>query len=87
MGKVIGTDVGANNPVAIVMEGGKPTVITNRKGSRATHLVVALTKAGERLVDQLANLQAMLDSQDTTCTEPTLGRTAKAGDAATSIPV
>ena len=41
------------------MEGGKPVVITNPEGSRLTPSVVGFTKAGERLIGQLAKRQAV----------------------------
>ncbi len=34
MGKSVGIDLGTTNSVVAVMEGGKPTVITNAEGSR-----------------------------------------------------
>jgi molecular chaperone DnaK len=47
------------------MEGGKPTVIINSEGSRLTPSVVAFTKAGERLVGQIAKRQAVLNAENT----------------------
>jgi molecular chaperone DnaK len=47
------------------MEGGKPTVIVNSEGSRLTPSVVAFTKAGERLVGQIAKRQAVLNAENT----------------------
>jgi molecular chaperone DnaK len=41
------------------MEGGEPTVIPNPEGSRLTPSVVGFSKAGERLVGQLAKRQAV----------------------------
>ena len=49
MGKVIGIDLGTTNSVVAVMEGGKPTVITNAEGMRTTPSVVAF-KNGEIIV-------------------------------------
>jgi len=47
------------------MEGGKPAVIINSEGSRVTPSVVAFTKAGERLVGQIAKRQAALNPENT----------------------
>jgi molecular chaperone DnaK len=65
MGKAIGIDLGTTNSVVAVMEGGKPTVIINSEGSRLTPSVVAFTKAGERLVGQLAKRQSVLNAENT----------------------
>ena len=65
MAKAIGIDLGTTNSVVAVMEGGKPTVIINSEGSRVTPSVVAFTKAGERLVGQIAKRQAVLNSENT----------------------
>ena len=59
MSKVIGIDLGTTNSVVSVVEGGKPTVITNPEGSRITPSVVGFTKDGQRLVGQLAKRQAV----------------------------
>src|SRR5436190_15200868 len=65
MAKAVGIDLGTTNSVVAVMEGGKPTVIINSEGSRLTPSVVAVTKAGERLVGQLARRQAVLNAENT----------------------
>lgn len=65
VGKVIGIDLGTTNSVVAVMEGGDPVVITNAEGSRLTPSVVAFTKAGERLVGQLAKRQAVTNPERT----------------------
>ena len=65
MAKAIGIDLGTTNSVVAVMEGGKPTVIINSEGSRLTPSVVAFTKAGERLVGQIAKRQAVLNPENT----------------------
>ena len=66
MAKTIGIDLGTTNSVVAVMEGGKPTVITNAEGSRTTPSVVAFAKnSGERLVGQLAKRQAILNPDRT----------------------
>jgi molecular chaperone DnaK len=61
MGKSVGIDLGTTNSVVAVMEGGKPTVITNSDGNRTTPSVVAISKSGERLVGQLARRQSVLN--------------------------
>ena len=60
MAKAIGIDLGTTNSAVAVMEGGKPTVIINSEGNRVTPSVVAYTKAGERLVGQIAKRQGVL---------------------------
>ena len=65
MAKAIGIDLGTTNSVVAVMEGGRPTVIINNEGSRLTPSVVAFTKAGERLVGQLAKRQSALNPENT----------------------
>src|SRR3984957_15995249 len=65
MGKAVGIDLGTTNSVVSVMEGGKPTVVSNVEGGRTTPSVVAFTKSGERLVGQLARRQAVLNPENT----------------------
>lgn len=65
MAKSVGIDLGTTNSVVSVMEGGKPTVITNAEGNRLTPSVVAFTNTGERLVGQLAKRQAVLNAENT----------------------
>src|SRR5262252_7467999 len=65
MGKIIGIDLGTTNSVVAVMEGGEPTVITNAEGARTTPSVVAFTKAGNRLVGQVAKRQAVTNPENT----------------------
>ncbi len=63
--KIIGIDLGTTNSVVSVMEGGKPTVITNAEGSRITPSVVGFTDKGERLVGQPAKRQAVTNPKNT----------------------
>jgi len=65
MAKAIGIDLGTTNSVVAVMEGGKPTVITNAEGARTTPSVVAFTRDGQRLVGQVAKRQAVLNPKNT----------------------
>jgi len=65
MGKIIGIDLGTTNSCVAVMEGGQPTVINNKEGSRTTPSVVAFTKTGERLVGEPAKRQAVTNSEKT----------------------
>lgn len=65
MGKLIGIDLGTTNSCVAVMEGGRPTVITNAEGSRTTPSVVAFSKNGERLVGEIAKRQAAMNPSRT----------------------
>ena len=65
MGKIIGIDLGTTNSCVAVFEGGEPIVITNPEGARTTPSVVAFTKAGERLVGQVAKRQAVTNPDKT----------------------
>jgi molecular chaperone DnaK len=65
MAKVIGIDLGTTNSVVAVIEAGEPTVLENSEGSRLTPSVVAITKAGERLVGQVAKRQAVTNPENT----------------------
>ena len=65
MGKIIGIDLGTTNSCVAVMEGGKPTVITNAEGARPTPSVVAFTKTGERVIGEPAKRQAVTNAEKT----------------------
>jgi molecular chaperone DnaK len=65
MAKVLGIDLGTTNSVVAVIEAGEPTVLENSEGSRLTPSIVAVTKAGERLVGQVAKRQAVTNPENT----------------------
>ena len=65
MAKVVGFDLGTTNSVVAVMEGGKPTVISNAEGGRTTPSVVAYAKNGDLLVGQIAKRQAVINAENT----------------------
>ena len=64
MAKIIGIDLGTTNSVVAIMEGNKPTVLTNAEGSRLTPSVVAFT-GEERLVGQAAKRQSITNPRNT----------------------
>ncbi len=57
MSKVIGIDLGTTNSCAAIVENGEPVIIPNSVGGRTTPSVVAFSKAGERLVGDIAKRQ------------------------------
>lgn len=63
--KIIGIDLGTTNSCVAVMEGGSPVVIANSEGARTTPSVVAVNKAGERLVGQVAKRQGVTNPENT----------------------
>ncbi len=65
MGKIIGIDLGTTNSCVAVYEGSEPTVIPNPEGARTTPSVVAFSKAGERMVGQVAKRQAITNPDRT----------------------
>ena len=65
MGKIIGIDLGTTNSCVAVMEGGEAVVIANAEGARTTPSVVAFSKAGERMVGQVAKRQAVTNADRT----------------------
>ncbi|MCI0819981.1 MAG: Hsp70 family protein, partial [Chloroflexi bacterium] len=59
MARTIGIDLGTTNSAMAVMEGGEPVIIPNAEGGRTTPSVIAINKAGERLVGQVAKRQGV----------------------------
>jgi len=65
MGKILGIDLGTTNSAMAVIEGGQPKILENKEGNRTTPSVVAMSKAGERIVGQSAKRQAVTNPQNT----------------------
>ncbi|PHT83556.1 hypothetical protein T459_11999 [Capsicum annuum] len=60
-----GIDLGTTNSTVAVMEGGKPTIVTNAEGQRTTPSVVAYTNNGDRLVGRIAKRQSVVNPENT----------------------
>ena len=65
MGKVIGIDLGTTLSAVAIMEGGEPKIIPSAEGGDLVPSVVAINKAGERLVRELAKRQAVVNPENT----------------------
>lgn len=65
MSKIIGIDLGTTNSAAAVMRGGKAEIIPSAEGGRTVPSVVAVNKAGEILVGQVAKRQAVTNPENT----------------------
>lgn len=65
MSKILGIDLGTTNSAMAVIEGGEPKVLENKEGNRTTPSVVAINKAGERVVGQIAKRQAVTNPANT----------------------
>ncbi|KAF6174678.1 hypothetical protein GIB67_008733 [Kingdonia uniflora] len=63
--KVVGINLGTTNLAITAMEEGKPTIVTYAEGQRITHSVVAYTKNGDRLVDQIDKRQVVVNPENT----------------------
>ena len=64
MTQTIGIDLGATFSAMAIMEGGKPTIISNAEGTRTTPSVVHI-KDKEVIVGQIARNQAIIDPSHT----------------------
>ncbi len=65
MSKILGIDLGTTNSAMAIIEAGQPRIIENKEGNRTTPSVVAISKAGERLVGVLAKRQAVTNPPNT----------------------
>ncbi len=65
MSKILGIDLGTTNSCMAVMEGGQPKVLENKEGMRTTPSMVAVNKAGERVVGMPAKRQAVTNPKHT----------------------
>ncbi len=65
MAKILGIDLGTTYSAMAYVEGGQPKIIENSEGARTTPSIVAVSKAGERLVGLLAKRQAITNPTNT----------------------
>jgi len=65
MAKILGIDLGTTNSAIAVIEAGEPVIIENGEGARTTPSIVAISKANERLVGQIAKRQAVTNPTNT----------------------
>src|SRR3989338_5839437 len=65
MSKIIGIDLGTTNSAMSVIEAGEPKIIENKEGNRTTPSIVAVSKAGDRLVGLLAKRQGVTNPKNT----------------------
>src|SRR3989344_4879171 len=65
MAKILGIDLGTTNSAMAIIEGGEPRIIENKEGNRTTPSIVAINKAGERIVGLLAKRQAITNPSNT----------------------
>ena len=63
--KILGIDLGTTNSAMAVMEGGEPKILENEEGNRTTPSIVAISKAGDRLVGLLAKRQSITNPENT----------------------
>ncbi|HEY4506068.1 MAG TPA: molecular chaperone DnaK [Candidatus Paceibacterota bacterium] len=65
MAKILGIDLGTTYSAMAVIEGGQPKIIENSEGNRTTPSIVAMSKAGEKIVGLLAKRQAVTNPENT----------------------
>ena len=65
MAKILGIDLGTTNSAVAITEGGEPRIVENKEGNRITPSIVAVSKAGERLVGLLAKRQSVTNPKNT----------------------
>lgn len=65
MPKILGIDLGTTNSCMAIIEGGQPKVLENKEGARTTPSMIAVNKAGERLVGLPAKRQAVTNPKNT----------------------
>ena len=65
MSKILGIDLGTTNSAMAVVINGEPQIIENKEGARTTPSIVAISKAGERVVGGLAKRQAITNHENT----------------------
>lgn len=65
MACLIGIDFGTTNSLAAYLDGDRPTIVPNSRGSRFTPTVLALSSRGELLVGESARNQASLNPERT----------------------
>ncbi|MFA5099198.1 MAG: Hsp70 family protein, partial [Candidatus Paceibacterota bacterium] len=65
MAKILGIDLGTTNSAMAIIEAGESKILENNEGNRTTPSVVAISKAGERLVGLLAKRQSVVNPKNT----------------------
>jgi molecular chaperone DnaK len=65
MRPIIGIDFGTTNSLCALLDGDRPVIIPNSRGSRSTPSVVAMTVKGEALVGVSAKNQAYINPENT----------------------
>jgi len=65
MSKILGIDLGTTFSAMAVVENGEAKIVENKEGARTTPSIVAISKAGERVVGVLAKRQAVTNHENT----------------------